>query len=430
MKGFFLTTLLSLALGAGLWAQESDWHGKLEVGPSSITMVFHLGEDNGKLDVPDQGAKDIPMEVSLSPMMNLKISIPVINARYEGLMLGNKIVGTFTQHGQSFPLTLMPGLPQIRRPQTPTPPFPYSTEEVSFRNGDALLRGTLVLPEGCTKDTPAVVFVTGSGLQNRDEEIYSHKPFAVLADALARAGIASMRYDDRGFGQSTGDVVNATTEDLKNDAMAGVLLMRERFNKVGVLGHSEGGAIALMLASEGKTDFIVSLAGAVISMKETLIWQNRRLLYDSGYSDEVVDEYCKALSEVFDSAINGTHSPSVQGYDLPPGMKTNLEAVGRQCSTPYMRYLLKMDLTDSLGRVTCPVLALNGSLDVQVWGERNLSVLKERLPSTPGNSIHGVEGLNHLFQHCKTGTAEEYKDIEETISPEVLSEIVTWVNGL
>jgi pimeloyl-ACP methyl ester carboxylesterase len=152
-----------------------------------------------------------------------------------------------------------------------------------------VLKGTLVLPEGYSRKTPVLVMVTGSGLQNRDEEIYEHKPFAVIADALARNGIATLRYDDRGFGESTGDLVHCTTVDLKNDALAGIDLLRKRFDKVGVIGHSEGGTIALMLAAENKADFIVSLAGMVVSGKETLLWQNRVSLAAAGIPAETID---------------------------------------------------------------------------------------------------------------------------------------------
>ena len=426
---FAMLAAFSLAT-TDIVAQTGDWNGKLEVMGTTITMVFHIGDEKSSLDVPEQGAKDIPVQATITPPISVKLAIPMIRATYEGAFMGNKILGTFTQHGQSFPLTLTPGVPVLNRPQTPQPPFPYATEEVSFANGDARLKGTLVLPEGCDKNTPVVVFVTGSGLQNRDEEIHEHKPFAVIADALARAGIASMRYDDRGFGESTGDIINVTTEDLKNDALAGVELMRQRFTKVGILGHSEGGTIALMLATEHKTDFIVSLAGGVISLKETLLWQNRQFMSAAGYDDAVVDEYCKALTDTYNAIVAGTNPPAADGYNLPAELKKNLQMIVAQSSTPYMRYFLQMDLTDSLSKITCPVLALNGTKDTQVWCERNLSALQNGLPATKGNSIRAIEGVNHLFQHCQTGHVSEYRAIEETISPEVLQDIVEWMKSI
>lgn len=151
--------------------------------------------------MPDQGAKDIPVEVSRDAVGGITLNVPAINASFKGLWAGKVIAGTFTQRGMSFPMTLTPGAPVVRRPQTPVGPFPYATEEVSFTNGDAVLKGTLTLPDNCDRKTPVLIMVTGSGLQNRDEGMFSHKPFAVIADAFARAGIATLRYDDRGFGE-------------------------------------------------------------------------------------------------------------------------------------------------------------------------------------------------------------------------------------
>ncbi len=311
-----------------------------------------------------------------------------------------------------------------KRPQTPVAPFPYQTQEVSFKNGDAVLKGTLVLPENHTQKTPVVLMVTGSGLQNRDEEIFEHKPFAVIADALARQGIATLRYDDRGFGESTGDLVNVTTEDLKNDALAGVKLLRKQFRKVGVLGHSEGGTIGLMLASEGKVDFVVSLAGGAISFEKTLLEQNRWTLQQAGYSKDVTDRYCTALKALFNELKVGGN-PEPANHNLPSPLEQNLKMVQAQSSTPYMRYFLGLDLTDSLGKITCPVLALNGTKDRQVNCEENLNALRNRIAGQ--KDIKALDGLNHMFQHCNTGDPSEYKDIEETFAPEALDIITTWL---
>lgn len=328
-----------------------------------------------------------------------------------------------------FPLNLIPGdkIPP-QRPQTPQPPYPYSQEEVSFSNGDAVLKGTLTLPETYSRETPVLIMITGSGLQNRDEEIFDHKPFAVIADVLARNGVASLRYDDRGYGESTGDVVNCTTEDLKNDAMSGIDLLRQRFNKVGVLGHSEGGTIAFMLGAENKVDFIVSLAGMVISGKETLLDQNRYSLSQAGYPQPVVDEYCEILTLAFDG--NETVAKKLDSSNLPIELKQNLQPTLWQLKTPYLQYFLTLDIRDKLGNVVCPVLALNGTKDTQVFYTGNLDALNKMLPSGALNKIVAIDGLNHLFQHCKTGSVNEYATIEETISPEVLELIPQWINSL
>lgn len=382
------------------------------------------------MDSPDQGVKGIPIQLTKGEVGDITIKIPSIGATYEGQWMGKQIMGTFKQWGASLPLTLTPGAEKLNRPQTPVPPFPYATEEVSFANGDAVLKGTLVLPEGYTRKTPVLIMVTGTGFQNRDEEIFEHKPFAVIADALARAGIATLRYDDRGFGESTGDIINCTTEDLKNDALAGIDLLRKRFDKVGVIGHSEGGTIALMLAAEHKVDFIVSLAGMVVSGKETLLWQNRLTLAAAGVPTDTIDLYCKALDEVFDACIGGKAMPSATKYDLPAALTQNLSAVMMQLQTPYLKYFIALDARPLLKNITCPVLAVNGTKDLQVEPQSNLDALRSGLPSRPFNKIETVEGVNHLFQHCQTGSSAEYRDIEETFAPEVLEKMIAWLSEI
>ena len=432
MKKLILFSLISL-FSIGIKAQDSGlkgaWTGKLNVYGNELTLVFHFNGEDCTLDSPDQGVKGVPAKLERT-VTGIKVAVPSINASYEGVNMGESIMGTFKQHGQSFPLTIKPGLLKRNRPQTPAMPYPYQTQEVSFNNGDAILKGTLVIPENASRQTPVMLMVTGSGLQNRDEEIFEHKPFAVIADALARAGIATLRYDDRGFGESTGDVVNCTTEDLKNDAFAGVQLLRSRFDKVGVIGHSEGGTIALMLAAEKKVDFIVSLAGMAVSGKETLLWQNRLALAAANTPSETIDLYCNALDEVFDACISGTAMPSTTQYNLPTSLAQNLAVVTKQLQTPYMKQFLTLDSRPLLGNITCPVLALNGSKDTQVEPESNLGALRSGLQKNAKNKLEAIEGVNHLFQHCKTGMATEYGNIEETIAPEVLEKMVYWLSNL
>ncbi len=370
----------------------------------------------------------MPIQISKEAPVGITITIPAIGASFKGVNSGNKLIGKFTQSGMTFPLTLIPGEKIANRPQTPQPPYPYAQEQVSFANGDALLKGTLTLPEGYSKDTPVVIMVTGSGLQNRDEEMFEHKPFAVIADALARNGVASLRYDDRGFGESTGDVINCTTEDLMNDALAGINLLRQRFNKVGVLGHSEGGTIAFMLGADKKVDFIISLAGMIVSGKETLMEQNRHSLSQAGYSQSVVDEYCDLLTSAFER--DKEILKKIESSSVPKELKQNLQLGLGQLQTPYMQYFLTLDVSDRLGEVSCSVLALNGTKDTQVVYEKNIEALMKGLQSNKSNKVIALNDLNHLFQHCKTGSIQEYATTEETISPEVLEIITQWINSL
>ena len=408
-------------------AQTGTWSGKLDVQGTKLSLVFHLDGDNPTMDSPDQGAKGIPVQIERNSYGGINIKIPSIGASYEGIYMVHQVVGTFKQAGMSLPLTLIPGEDKPKRPQTPKSPFPYSTEEVSFMNGDVALNGTLVLPEGYTRATPVLIMVTGSGQQNRDEELFEHKPFAVIADALARAGIATLRYDDRGFDGYEGNINDCTTEDFKNDALAGIELLRTRFDRVGVLGHSEGGTIALMLAAEQKVDFVVSLAGMVVSGAETLVWQNRVALQGSGLTTEQIDSYCKLLETAFDVRANGGRMPDPNDYNVPDVLMQNYWVVVAQIQMPYMIHFLRLDIRPQLGNITCPVLALNGTKDVQVEHESNLSALRNGLPAKGNNCIESVDGVNHLFQRCKTGAVTEYRDIEETISPAVLETIINWI---
>lgn len=423
--------LIFLNIFVGIFMANSQtgvWSGNLEVRDTKLPIVFHLDKDKPTVDSPAQAVKGLPIQIVKADGDSLVINIPSIGASYKGKFENNNITGIFTQSGFDLPLVLTNGESIMKRPQTPQPPYPYSQEEVCFTNGEAILRGTLTLPEGWSSETPVVIMITGSGLQNRDEEIFEHKPFAVIADAMARHGIASLRYDDRGYGESTGDAVNCTTQDLMKDAEAGINLLRQKFNNVGVLGHSEGGTIAMMLGADKNVDFIISLAGMVISGKETLLDQNRYALSNAGLPQQIVDEYCSLLTSVFENDHSITHK--LETSNLPKELKQNLQAVIEQTVTPYMQYFLTLDTRGKLENINCPVLALNGTKDTQVYYQKNLDALSNGLPSKIIHQIKELEGLNHLFQHCKTGSVNEYATIEETISPEVLEILVKWINGL
>ena len=422
-----IIALISISFHA--YAQTGTWSGKLEIQGMKLTLVFHLDGDEPCMDVPDQAAMGIPIQVKRDGIGKISVKIPMLGASYEGLWLGSQIVGTFQQMNASLPLTLAPEA-KLNRPQTPQGPFPYATEEVSFDNGDAHLAGTLVLPEGYSRKTPVLIFVTGSGQEDRDETIFEHKPFAVIADALGRAGIASLRFDDRGVGGSTGEVVTATTEDFRDDALAGIKMLRERFDKVGVIGHSEGGTIALMLAADKQADFIVSLAGVAVSGLETLVAQSRVAIASAGYTGEILDRYCDAIRQAGYVRVHGGKMPFPDELDLPDELKANYQAVLVQIQTPWMIKFLALDMQPLLGSITCPVLAINGTKDIQVDPESNLRALREGLPANPRNRIEAIEGANHLFQHCTTGSISEYRQIEETFAPEALEMIVQWVAGL
>lgn len=356
----------------------------------------------------------------------IKVKVGMIGATFEGKMTDGEIKGTFIQNGFPLPLTLKPGKLVVKRPQTPVPPFPYKEEAVSFTNAQYTFNGTLTLPENYSKNTPVVLMVTGSGQQNRDEELFSHKPFAVIADALARQGIASLRYDDRGWGDESVNFADFTTDDFRQDAAAALPLLRKRFNKVGILGHSEGGTIAMMLAAEGKADFIVSLAGMAISGKETLIMQNRQAMSAIGLPKETVDSYCNSISKALDEITSGKKANEINIDDVPQALKPITIKALQQADTPYIRHFLTVDVGKLLPEIKCPVLALNGTKDTQVDCDANTTRIEKGLANCK-HSIKKIDGVNHLFQHCNTGIVTEYQQIEETIAPEVLQVVEKWI---
>lgn len=419
----FITALLFATSFLGANAQEGTWSGELDIQGMKRPLVFNFNADDCTIDSPSQGIKGIKAEKGYTADGKLKVSIPAINATYEGVYLVNTISGSYTQNGFSFPLTLK----RVTRPQTPKGPFPYDTEEVTFQNGEFTFHGTLSMPKDCTAETPVVLLVTGSFQQDRDENVFEHKPFAVIADALARNGIASLRYDDRGYGDSTVHFLNYNTHDFKDDAAAGLSFLRNRFQKVGIIGHSEGGTIALMLAAEGKTDFIISLAGMVVSGKETLLWQNRVSLEVLGVPQEGIDQYINVISNLFDKAIEG----KLENIDFslaPDALKPLLQQSVKQLSMPYYQHILTVDVRPLLPQIKCPVLALNGKKDTQVNYQPNLEALDKGITSP--HQVIAMEGLNHLFQHCTTGSPKEYRQIEETFAPEALDKVLEWMKGL
>ena len=427
MKKIILSLILAVANALAATAQADllgSWTGKLDLGVAKLTLVFHLKQADGRvkvtMDSPDQSAMGIPRTKDFLSYDSLAVSVKSINASYSGRLKDGKIVGTFKQIGMSFPLVLAKGTEELRRPQNPQTPFPYETEEVTFRNerDSATLAGTLTWPVGYnpkSKKKPVVaLFITGSGQENRDEEIFDHKPFLVIADYLARHGIATLRYDDRATGASKGgDVRNATSEDFARDAAAGLAYLRSRkaFAKVGIIGHSEGGLIGFMLGAQGKgrtrdvgkivgghPDFLVSLAGPGVK-GDTLA---------ASQSNRVMELY------------GGTGTMTVDSIRNLPKMQ----------NIPWYKWFIDYDPATDIAATRCPVFALNGDHDWQVISSLNLTAIERLLPKSKKNVTKEYPGLNHLFQHCTTGLMNEYRQIEETIAPEVLSDIAEWINSL
>lgn len=462
---FFLATLLCLS-ATFLSAQPitGTWDGTLKVQGVSLRLVFHIEQSGAgykaTMDSPDQGAKGIPVaSVSfINPVLIL--AIPAGGIEYEGTLKNDSLVsGTFKQNGMSFPLDLSKAAPKqtvgMNRPQEPHPPFPYPSEDLEFRNEAAGidLSGTLTLPAG-EGVFPAVVLVSGSGPQNRNEELLGHKPFLVLADYLTRQGIAVLRYDDRGTAASGGVYKGATTADLATDAAAAIAYLKTRKEidkkKIGLIGHSEGGLIAPMVAATDKhIAFMVLLAGPGLPGADILLMQQQLIGKANGASARQL-EALKAVNEQAFSIITGTkddaqmkkeleafltkETAQLPESELPPGA-TRASLVNQQMqslSDPWMIYFLRSDPRPFLQKVKCPVLALNGSRDLQVPPEEDLAAIKAALEAG-GNkqvTVKELPGLNHLFQECVTGSPDEYATIEQTFSPLALQDISTWINSI
>ncbi|MCF2579712.1 alpha/beta hydrolase [Prevotella stercorea] len=423
-----LTSVVFAMMAFAANAQEGTWNGELNVMGNKVPLVFNFSTNGCTIDSPSQGVNGIQAEKTVKDDGTISVKVGMIGATFEGKMTDGEIKGTYVQNGFPLPLTLKPGKLVVKRPQTPVPPFPYKEEAVSFTNAQYTFNGTLTLPENYSKNTPVVLMVTGSGQQNRDEELFSHKPFAVIADALARQGIASLRYDDRGWGDKSVNFADFTTDDFRQDAAAAIPLLRKRFNKVGILGHSEGGTIAMMLAAEGKADFIVSLAGMAISGKETLIMQNHQAMSAIGLPKETVDSYCNSISKALDEIASGKKASEINIDDVPQALKPITIKALQQADTPYVRHFLTVDVGKLLPKIKCPVLALNGTKDTQVDCDANTTRIEKGLANCK-HSIEKIDGVNHLFQHCNTGIVTEYQQIEETIAPEVLQEVAKWIKA-
>ena len=448
MKTKVNIVILLLLFAVPSFAQiEGYWKGKIDLGVQKLEMAFDISStENGysaTLDVPAQGAHNIPVDETVFQDNRLQITMSAMDASYSGELKEGIIEGEFSQRGMTFPLNLERGEKETQqaRPQDPQPPFNYRIEEVQFTNAkeDNTLAGTLTIPEG-DGPFPALVLVSGSGQQNRDEELMNHRPFWVIADYLTRHGIAVLRYDDRGVGGSTGEVKNATSLDFSYDAEAAFDYLRNRkeinASQIGILGHSEGGIINFMVsARRPEVAFLISLAGPAVNGIEVLKAQQVAILRASGMTEEAIQFSSNANAQMFDiiAASKDREEADTLLRQLLKGWGYNEELTEQtvgQIASPWMYYFLKYDPTEAIVKTNCPALLLNGSKDLQVIASQNLPGY-ERITNEYGKTnltLHELPDLNHLFQHCDTGSPNEYFEIEETISPEVLEMIVGFVN--
>lgn len=451
MKKIF-STVVVLATLCIASAQEVGgvWSGILDLGEVKIPMFFNIEKsDSGflaTLDVPVQSIKGLPAKKVEFEQGEIVIEFEkMIRARYWGEIAGDSLIeGKFFQNGMALPLNLRPapdGLPKLNRPQEPKAPFPYTEKEVTFVNDKAevTLYGTLTIPQGKGR-FPAVILISGSGPQDRNEQIFGHRPFFVIADFLTRNGIAVLRFDERGVGKSTGEFKKATTKDFYEDALVGIDFLRSQKEinpkKVGLIGHSEGGTIAFMAAGEGNVDFAVSLAGAALRGDSILVKQNYDILVASGVSKEVALQYVDLLREIF--KLQNSHTQQyikdnmeeiaktifdVKKEIIPQNLLDNAKML-ITTDNDWLAFFRKNDPANYIARIKCPLLAINGTKDLQVDAELNLGVVERLLPSA---KVVRYDNLNHLLQECQTGMVNEYGTIEQTIAPHVLDDILNWI---
>ena len=455
-------------------AEPQRWEGSVEL-PGGIKLNFEVALDKdsagwgGTISIPQQAAKDLALsDVSVGETIKftLKVPNPGANAVWEFTPAadGKTAEGTLKQMGQEFKSTMKAlaageAAKGMNRPQEPNPPFPYKTEEVSIKveKGGHSLAGVLSIPEG-KGPFPGVILVSGSGPQDRDEQLLGHKPFLVLGDHLTRKGIAVLRYDDRGVGKSTGDFAAGTSDDFADDALAAVTFLagRPEINpkQVGIIGHSEGGLIAPMVAAASPVPtFIVLLAGPGMPGADLLVLQGRLISEASGAKPEDAArnaEASRTIMQMFrdnkpDDEIRAALLKILQAElalepttkDKPAEERTKLanETATQQMmtmSSPWMRRFLQIDPTVALRKVKVPVLALNGEKDLQVPPKENLAGIASALKAAGNTSVTTKElpGHNHLFQTSKTGAPSEYADLEETFAPAALEAVTAWILDL
>ncbi len=424
--------------------------GTLEVMGAKLPLVLNVyqnpdGNLLGSMDSPAQGAYGIAVERVTITDSNIFFDVSSIGGKYEGIQIGpDQYEGNWTQGGKTFPLNIAP----LKRPQEPKD-FLYNVKDVKFKNSKANIKlaGTLTTPEG-NGPFPAVILISGSGPQNRNEEIMGHKPFLVLSDYFTRNGIAVLRYDDRGVGDSEGDFGDATSYEFANDAGAAVAYLKSNFDfsPIGLAGHSEGGLIAPIVANQSKdVDFIILMAGTGLTGKEILKLQGQLILKQTEISPEGLEAYKNTQSAMLQIAVDiendeealkklseeseayGSLSKQDQqiiGYD-----PETFEAALKALLSPWMRTFLTYNPRLILEQVTIPVLAINGEKDLQVPPKENLSEIKAALErgENTDHEIHELKNLNHLFQTCETGAIGEYGTIEETFNKEAMDLMTQWI---
>ena len=468
MRNIILTTLL-LCFHTSLFAQntyEGSWQGTLNFG-KEVKMILSFTTKDGKtianLDIPDQGATGIKSTETIIKGDSITIRFEQAKATYVGVRKDEThIEGKWKQGGLPFSLNLekMEKAFEYNRPQTPKTPYSYNSEDVIYHNADKSIKygATITTPKD-DKTHPAIILISGSGQQNRDEELFGHKPFAVIADHLTKNGYVVLRVDDRGMGETTGDVKKATSKDFAEDIMVSLDYLKARSEvdkkKIGLLGHSEGGMIAPLVAVARPKDinFIILTAGPGVKVSQLMTEQNEATLVSMGIPNSWASEYCKlyefmmtsistaADKEAYSKTINDAISQWVDttkevivknttGISDDASQKRFANEFVKLYDVNWMRYFISYDPKPVLEQLKCKVLALNGEKDIQVLPKSNLAAIEAALKNSKSKDYEVIEipDLNHLFQECDKCTVQEYSKLEQTIKPEVLDIITNWLN--
>lgn len=465
-KRMFLAFLSLFMIVAGRAQEEKKftgiWEGILHAGVD-LRIVFHIHSagTNGlaaTADSPDQSAYGLKCDTVIASGEQLRIEMRSLRAVFFGRLAGDTVISGQFNQGIDLPLVLKKVVrpSERKRPQTPAPPFSYRSEDVEYDNADRSLHygATLTIPRG-TGPFPAALLITGSGAQNRDEDILNHKTFAVLADALTQNGYMVLRVDDRGIGRSTGIFSQATTADFADDVQASLdyLLSRPEADKkkTGLIGHSEGGMIAPMVAARRKeVNFIVLLAGPGIPLAELLAQQNNAILLSTGISRTAADAYTALYRQLMTAVMAPDsltlvsrvdhltdqwiyHTDTILqkelGFNSVVETRKTVSTLVAQLTEKWFRYFLAFDPALYLQRLSCKVLVLNGSRDVQVLASSNLPAIEAALKKSRASyTIKELPGLNHLFQTCIKCTPAEYGELEETFSPVALQTLISWLD--
>ena len=453
-----------ISLSAAAQQRQADpsgaWYGTLEVQGMKLGIVIHLAaaKDGGytaTMDSPDQGAFGMPVPSVRIKGDSVILRLPAIQGGYDGRIVNDSSIdGAWKQAGSDYPLPLVRrSAPlEIKRPQNPKKPYPYDVEEVRFENVSAgiSLAGTLTLPRA-GRPSAAVVMITGSGPQDRDETLFQHKPFWIIADHLTRHGIAVLRFDDRGTGDSRGNTATATSEDFAGDALAAVTYLRTRAEidpaRIGLVGHSDCGMIAPMAAQSDKgIAFLVMLAGTGVIGEEILYEQGALITRANGMAESEIKknramqhalfnvvreeaDSAKAMHRLIAVMTEAQREESAGDTAALKNAEAMIRAQASQLNSPWFRFFLFYDPAVALRKTTIPVLALNGERDLQVSPLQNIPAIEAALKAAGNTRFKTMvlPRLNHLFQTAKTGTISEYGTLEETVSPVALEALSSWI---